>query len=104
MNDLEENEQRFKEWAQSAQPEAEKLPLEWKELDRTYFLKLLVLCSLRPDRLPTALIQLVQQILPIIFLCPIFIVLRFLCILISLQARAAQQLPRKKRQSRLDKK
>ena len=58
--DIEENPQRFREWFSMIAPEAEKLPLEWRNLDQQLFRKLLVLRCLRPDRL-TAGIQLLSR-------------------------------------------
>jgi len=45
-------------------PETEKLPLEWRELDKRPFLKLLVVRCLRPDRMPIALSTFVANALP----------------------------------------
>jgi dynein heavy chain len=55
---------RFREWFNSIHPESEKLPLDWAALDKTPFLKLLVLRCLRPDRLTVALSQFVRYELP----------------------------------------
>ncbi|KDO33137.1 hypothetical protein SPRG_01949 [Saprolegnia parasitica CBS 223.65] len=62
--DLVESEARFREWYNSATPETEKLPLDWRELDKTPFLKLLVLRCLRGDRLVVALHQFIGAVLP----------------------------------------
>lgn len=45
-------------------PEQEKLPLQWRELEKTPFLKLLVVKALRPDRLMTALLAFAERVLP----------------------------------------
>lgn len=42
---------RFREWFDAPAPELEKLPLDWRELDKRPFLKLLVVKCLRPDRI-----------------------------------------------------
>ncbi|OQS01624.1 dynein heavy chain [Achlya hypogyna] len=62
--DLVESEARFREWYNSPTPETEKLPLDWRELDKTPFLKLLVLRCLRGDRLVVALHQFIAAVLP----------------------------------------
>ncbi|OQS01914.1 dynein heavy chain [Thraustotheca clavata] len=62
--DLVESEARFREWYNSPCPETEKLPLDWRELDKAPFLKLLVLRCLRADRLVIALHQFISGILP----------------------------------------
>jgi dynein heavy chain len=61
---LEENAPRFAEWFNHATPETEKLPLDWRDLDRRPFRKLLVVRCLRPDRLTSALMQFVRTTLP----------------------------------------
>eukprot|EP00753_Platysulcus_tardus_P011842 PLAT3317.22.p1 GENE.PLAT3317.22~~PLAT3317.22.p1 ORF type:complete len:2183 (+),score=1467.98 PLAT3317.22:1402-7950(+) len=63
-SDLVEAETRFKEWYNLVSPEAEKLPLEWSALDRTPFLKLLVIRCLRPDRMTIALSSFIRGELP----------------------------------------
>ena len=63
-SDLEENAPRFAEWFNHATPETEKLPLDWRDLDRRPFRKLLVVRCLRPDRLTSALMQFVRTTLP----------------------------------------
>ncbi|RHY34017.1 hypothetical protein DYB32_001198 [Aphanomyces invadans] len=63
-SDLVESEARFREWYNSPTPETEKLPLDWRELDKSPFLKLLVLRCLRSDRLGIALHQFIGGILP----------------------------------------
>jgi len=50
-NDLEDGESRFKEWYNHTSPETEKLPLDWSQLEKRPFEKLLVVRALRPDRL-----------------------------------------------------
>lgn len=50
-NDVAESAPRFREWFDAAAPELEKLPLDWRELDKRPFLKLLVVRCLRPDRM-----------------------------------------------------
>ena len=50
-NDVAESAPRFREWFDTAAPELEKLPLDWRELDKRPFLKLLVVRCLRPDRI-----------------------------------------------------
>jgi dynein heavy chain len=52
--DMQEAPQRFQEWYNHVTPEIEKLPLDWSGLDKTPFLKLLVVRCLRPDRLNMA--------------------------------------------------
>ena len=52
--DMTEAPQRFQEWYNHVTPETEKLPLDWSGLDKTPFLKLLVVRCLRPDRLNMA--------------------------------------------------
>ena len=63
-NDIEENPTRFLEWCQHFTPETEKLPLDWRELDKEPFRKLLVVRILRPDRITTALKEFVKEVLP----------------------------------------
>jgi len=55
---------RFREWYNEMTPEKVKLPLEWKRLDQTPFKKLLVLRTLRPDRITVALTDFIQRVLP----------------------------------------
>merc|ERR1711990_1032798 len=52
--DLVEAAPRFREWYNAAAPETEKLPLDWAGLDKTPFLKMLVIRALRPDRMTIA--------------------------------------------------
>lgn len=61
--DLEESSSRFREWFNQMTPEQEKLPLEWRELDKTPFKKLLVIKCLRPDRLSVAISALARSML-----------------------------------------
>merc|ERR1711871_1255235 len=63
-SDLEENAPRFLEWYNNATPETEKLPLDWRELERTPFLKLLVVRCMRPDRLTAAVTTFINDLLP----------------------------------------
>jgi dynein heavy chain len=53
--DMEESSPRFLEWYQHATPELEKLPGDYRDLDKRAFLKLLVIRILRPDRMTAAL-------------------------------------------------
>lgn len=62
--DLIEAAPRFREWFNSISPENEKLPLDWAGLDRTPFQKMLVVRSLRPDRMTSALTDFIRQTLP----------------------------------------
>jgi dynein heavy chain len=63
--DLEESEPRFREWYNSTSPELEKLPLDWRELDKSApFLKLLAVKCLRPDRLTQAVSNFILHTLP----------------------------------------
>jgi dynein heavy chain len=55
---------RFKEWFNELSPEEVKLPLDWKKLDSMPFQKLLVIRSLRPDRMNGALAEWIRQTLP----------------------------------------
>lgn len=57
-NDLAEN-NRWMQWCDTEKPELEKMPTEWKNL--TEFERLLVLRSLRPDRLTAALEMFVSE-------------------------------------------
>jgi len=63
-SDLQEASPRFREWYNSNTPEIEKLPLDWAGLDKTPFLKLLVLRCLRPDRMEIAVGNFVRGVLP----------------------------------------
>ncbi|RLN89500.1 hypothetical protein BBJ28_00002039 [Nothophytophthora sp. Chile5] len=63
--DLEESEPRFREWYNSASPELEKLPLDWRDLDKSApFLKLIAVKCLRPDRVTQAVSNFIAQTLP----------------------------------------
>jgi dynein heavy chain len=62
--DMMESAPRFREWYGATAPEQERLPLDWRELDKTPFLKLLVVRALRPDRTLAALQSLVRSTLP----------------------------------------
>ncbi|KAG7392404.1 hypothetical protein PHYPSEUDO_000812 [Phytophthora pseudosyringae] len=65
VSDLEESEPRFREWYNSTSPELEKLPLDWRDLDKSApFLKLLAVKCLRPDRLTQAVSNFIVQTLP----------------------------------------
>jgi dynein heavy chain, axonemal len=63
-SDVYESAPRFKEWFNHLAPESEKLPLEWRELDKRPFLKLLVVRCMRPDRLTVAVTAFVRSLLP----------------------------------------
>ena len=63
-DDLIESAPRFREWFNHVSPETEKLPLDWRELDKTFFHKLLPIRALRPDRMLMALEMLQKQVLP----------------------------------------
>ena len=62
--DLVDSAPRFKEWYNLLAPEKEKLPLDWRELDKTPFLKLLAVRSLRPDRMQSAITNFVMAVMP----------------------------------------
>jgi dynein heavy chain len=62
--DMEENVPRFLEWFQHYAPESEKLPGDWRELDKQPFKKLLVVKVLRPDRMTAALTNFIKEIIP----------------------------------------
>jgi dynein heavy chain len=63
-DDIEENAPRFFEWFQLFNPEIEKLPGAWRELDRQPFKKLLLIRILRPDRITSALTAFIRELLP----------------------------------------
>jgi len=63
-SDMEDNSTRFLEWYQHFTPETEKLPVDWRELDKTPFKKLLVVRFLRPDRTTAALTNFIRDIFP----------------------------------------
>ena len=59
LSDMEENSVRFYDT-----PETEKLPGAWREFDRFYFKKLLIIKALRPDRILSAILTFIKEILP----------------------------------------
>lgn len=63
-SDLVEASPRFREWFNHITPESEKLPLDWAGLDRTPFMKMLVVRCLRPDRVSSCLVDFVRMVLP----------------------------------------
>ena len=62
--DLEENAPRFLDWYHSFTPETDKLPGDYRELDRRPFLKLLIIRVLRPDRFTAAISNFICHYLP----------------------------------------
>jgi dynein heavy chain, axonemal len=62
--DLVETAGRFREWFNHVTPEAEKLPLDWAQLDREPIKKMLVVRCLRPDRVSTSLTEFIRVVLP----------------------------------------
>lgn len=62
--DMKEASSRFREWYNHPTPESEKLPLDWATLDRTPFLKLLVVRCLRRDRVTVAMSEFIRRVLP----------------------------------------
>jgi dynein heavy chain len=62
--DIEENGARFLEWFALVCPEEEKLPMDWRELDKRPFQKLLIIKALRPDRMLPAIKTMISQVLP----------------------------------------
>ncbi|CAE7566600.1 DNAH17, partial [Symbiodinium microadriaticum] len=62
--DVEDNGPRFLEWYQHYNPESEKLPLDWRELDKAPFKKLLAVRTLRPDRITAALTNFIRDTIP----------------------------------------
>jgi hypothetical protein len=54
----------YLQWFGSLLPERERLPLEWRDLEKKPFLKLCVVKALRPDRITSALTAFVEQVLP----------------------------------------
>jgi dynein heavy chain len=63
-SDLVEASSRFQEWYNHVTPETEKLPLDWANLEREPFKKLLVIRTLRPDRLIQAILRWLRGGLP----------------------------------------
>ena len=63
-SDLDEGSARFEEWYNHVTPELEKLPMDWAQLDRKPFLKLLVIRALRPDRMTIAMVNWLAVSLP----------------------------------------
>lgn len=63
-SDMIESAPRFREWYNSVCPETEKLPLDWRELEKKPFMKILVIRALRPDRVMVALQSFVRKTLP----------------------------------------
>jgi dynein heavy chain len=62
--DLAEADGRFLDWYNHQTPETEKLPLDWAGLDKTPFLKLLVIRCMRPDRMTISMMNFVRYELP----------------------------------------
>ena len=62
--DLQEASPRFREWYNQLNPEVEKLPLDYSGLDKNLFQKLLVIRTLRPDRMTMAMRHFVNETLP----------------------------------------
>jgi dynein heavy chain len=62
--DIEENPSRFLEWYQHFTPEEEKLPGDWRELDKAPFKKLMLVRVLRPDRFIFAMTNFIRDIVP----------------------------------------
>ena len=62
--DMEENSSRFLEWYNHFTPETEKLPGEWRDLDKFPFKKLMVIRVLRPDRITAAITDFIKEIIP----------------------------------------
>jgi dynein heavy chain len=62
--DLQEASPRFREWYNQLNPEVEKLPLDYSRLDKNLFQKLLVIRTLRPDRMTMAMRHFVNETLP----------------------------------------
>ena len=62
--DIEENPSRFLEWFQHFTPENERLPGDWRELDKVPFKKLVLIRVLRPDRFIFAINNLITNIIP----------------------------------------
>jgi hypothetical protein len=62
-DDMKKYETRFKEWYELDRPEIEPLPLQWRELEDSPMLKLVVVKALRPDRYCHALSHFVSKVL-----------------------------------------
>ena len=62
--DMIESAPRFKEWFNHVTSESEKLPLDWRDLEKQPFRKLLVVRCLRPDRMTNALTRFIRSIVP----------------------------------------
>ena len=62
--DMEENSQRFLDWYQHVTPEEERIPGDWRELDKMPFKKLQLVRVLRPDRMSAALTNFIRDIIP----------------------------------------
>ena len=63
-SDIIEAAPRFREWYNAITPENEKLPLDWSSLKNNSLEKMLVVRTLRPDRVATALTEFVRETLP----------------------------------------
>jgi len=55
---------RFEDWYNEDRPEDVTLPLDYRALENDYFKKLLVIRTLRPDRMTTALTRFIKETLP----------------------------------------
>jgi len=55
---------RFEDWYNEDRPEDITLPLDYRALENEYFKKLLVIRTLRPDRMTTALTRFIRETLP----------------------------------------
>jgi len=62
--DMEENSQRFLDWYQHVTPEEERIPGDWRELEKMPFKKLQLVRVLRPDRMSAALTNFIRDIVP----------------------------------------
>jgi len=64
-SDMEGSPNRFKEWYNKGRPESSPLPLDWRKLDDSDpFKKLCILRAMRQDRMTTAMLQYVEQVIP----------------------------------------
>jgi dynein heavy chain len=63
-SDLVEGSPRFKEWYNLVTPEDEKLPMDYAQLDKTPFKKMLVTRCLRPDRMLTSMEAFIRATMP----------------------------------------